>query len=144
MNSTMASYRELPILYNTYDETVSWLSSENKAWLDPANTASSSETNTQGLPSGNSTVWGPQLVNFGDSRKFGAAPTFYSINGFVYANTPTFEMCLNDNVSSDVPTFPRCRDLIDHQVIWGFNIYGQASHVYVQILYHSSKVERRN
>lgn len=100
MNSTMASYREFPILYNTYDEAISWLSSENKARLDPANATHSSEINTQDLPSGNSTVWGPQLVNFGDSRQFGAAPTFYSINGFVYANTPTFEMCLNDNVSS--------------------------------------------
>lgn len=111
MKSTMASYREFPILYNTYDESVSWLSSENKARLDPANTTRSSAIDTQDLPQGNSTVWGPQLANFGDSRQFGAAPTFYSINGFVYANTPTFEMCLND------------------KVIWGFNIYGQASHV---------------
>jgi hypothetical protein len=33
MNSTTASSREFPILYNTYDEDVSWLSSENKARL---------------------------------------------------------------------------------------------------------------
>jgi hypothetical protein len=102
MNSTMASYREFPILYNTYDENISWLSSENKARLDPGNsTRSSGQINTQGLPLGNSTVWGPQLTNFGGGRKFSEAPTFYSINGFVYANTPTFEMCLNDNVSSN-------------------------------------------
>src|SRR5690349_11848684 len=110
MESAMASYREFPILYNTYDETVSWLSSENKARLDAANATRSSKINTQGLPSGNSTVWGPQLVNFGDSRQFGAAPTFYSINGFVYANTPTFEMCLNDNVSFDMPTYTLMHD----------------------------------
>ncbi|KAF2995037.1 hypothetical protein E8E13_000568 [Curvularia kusanoi] len=114
MNKTMSSYREFPILYNTYDESVSWLSAENKARLDPANTTKSSNgvVNTWGLPSGNNSVWGPQLTNFSGGRQFGSAPTFYSINGYVYSNTPTFEMCLDDNV------------------IWGFNIYGAASHVF--------------
>jgi hypothetical protein len=65
-------------------------------------TSSSGPINAQDLPSGNITVWGPQLTNFGDPRKLGAAPTFYTINGFVYENTPTFEMCLDDNVSSEV------------------------------------------
>jgi hypothetical protein len=100
MNSTMASFREFPILYNTYDENISWLSAENKARLDPGNdTQSSISIDTQGLPAGNNTVWGPQLSNFGGRGDFTSAPTFYSINGYVYANTPTFEMCLNDNVS---------------------------------------------
>jgi hypothetical protein len=100
MNSTMASFREFPILYNTYDENISWLSAENKARLDPGNdTKSSIPIDTQGLPAGNETVWGPQLTNFGGRGGFVAAPTFYSINGYVYANIPTFEMCLNENVS---------------------------------------------
>jgi hypothetical protein len=96
----MASFREFPILYNTYDENISWLSAENRARLDPSNnTQSFIPMDTQGLPAGNKTVWGPQLTNFGGRGEFITAPTFYSVNGFVYANTPTFEMCLNDNVS---------------------------------------------
>jgi hypothetical protein len=131
MNSTMASYREFPILYNTYDENISWLSGGNKAVLDPANTTrSSNQINTGGLPSGNETVWGPQLTNFGDSRMFDAAPTFYSINGYVYSNTPIFEMCLDDDVSVTVGSLSLDASfLILLKVIWGFNAYGQASHV---------------
>jgi hypothetical protein len=100
MNTTMASFREFPILYNTYDESISWLSSENKVRLNPGNdTQSLIQTDTDGLAPGNETVWKPQLTNFGGRGGFTLAPTFYSINGYVYANTPTFEMCLNDNVS---------------------------------------------
>ena len=106
MNATRASHREFPILYNTYDENISWLSAANKARLDrggepePAGSSKPmiAQPDTQGLPAGNSTVWGPQLANFGASRKFGAAPTFFALNGFVYANAPTFEMCVDDNV----------------------------------------------
>jgi hypothetical protein len=101
MKSTMASFREFPILYNTFDENISWLSAENKARLgsNESNQYSTSQYSTAGLPKGNQTVWKPQLTNFLDSRQFEAAPVFFSINGYVYANTPTFEMCLNDNVS---------------------------------------------
>jgi hypothetical protein len=96
----MASFREFPILYNIYDENISWLSSENKARLASGNsTGGYSQQVTQGLPEGNYTVWHPQLVNFLDGRQFSAAPKWFSINGYVYGNTPVFEMCLDDNVS---------------------------------------------
>ena len=32
------------------------------------------------------------------STKFDAAPEFYALNGYVFGNLPTFEMCLNDEV----------------------------------------------
>jgi hypothetical protein len=101
MHETMASYREFPILYNTYDEDQSFLSSANKARLQDGNSSAQNtmpQLHTTGLPNGNETVWEPQLTNFESGRRFRGAPTFFSINGYVFANTPMFEMCVDDNV----------------------------------------------
>ena len=38
--------------------------------------------------------------------------SFYTINGYIFSNNPTYEMCLND------------------KVIWYVNAYGGASHVF--------------
>ncbi|KZM24232.1 uncharacterized protein EKO05_0005797 [Ascochyta rabiei] len=115
MNETMASYREFPILFNTYEEDQSFLSSANKARLQDGNSSAQytmPQLHTTGLPSGNETVWEPQLTNFESGGQFSGAPTFFTINGYVFANTPTFEMCVDDNV------------------IWGAYAYGSASHVF--------------
>lgn len=62
--------------------------------------------------SGNYSIWHPQLVNLGSSGQIGSAPKFYTLNGYVFANGPSFEMCLND------------------KVIWYVYAYGSASHVF--------------
>jgi hypothetical protein len=100
MNETVASYREFPILYNGYDENQSFLSGANKARLQDSYSAQYTmpQLDTTDLPDANVTVWKPQLTNFGSGRQFSGAPTFFAINGFVYANNPLFEMCVGDNV----------------------------------------------
>lgn len=60
---------------------------------------------------GNKTTWNPQVVNMLSSGQ-GSGTTFWSMNGYVLANNPTFEMCLND------------------QVIWYVAAYGSMSHVF--------------
>lgn len=111
MESTMANYREFPLLYMVYDETDSWLSGENAVRLN-GKQSSGQRKPPQSLWSGNQTVWSPQLTNLDGSGGFQGAPSFHSLNGYVYANSPTFEMCLDD------------------KVIWYVNAFGSASHVF--------------
>ncbi|KAL2353108.1 putative multicopper oxidase [Cryomyces antarcticus] len=68
--------------------------------------------NTDALYSGNYSVWHPQLVNLAGANQFMGAPSFYSMNGYIFANNPTYEMCLND------------------KVIWYTMAYGSMSHVF--------------
>ncbi|TKA65742.1 hypothetical protein B0A49_05267, partial [Cryomyces minteri] len=68
--------------------------------------------NTDTLYSGNYSVWHPQLVNLAGANQFMGAPSFYSMNGYIFANNPTYEMCLND------------------KVIWYTMAYGSMSHVF--------------
>ncbi|KAK5121863.1 hypothetical protein LTR85_004434 [Meristemomyces frigidus] len=183
MNSTMANYREIPLLYMIYDEADSWLSAQNKALLasgssgkrdaqgGPGNfgnqgqgsghgqsgnpgespypssssgsssssQSASSSSPTQGeqggsqqqgapaggsgssggfsidtnnLWSGNYSVWHPQVVNLAGAGQFEGAPSFFTMNGYIFSNNPVYEMCLSD------------------QVIWYVNAYGSASHVF--------------
>ncbi len=170
MASTMANYREIPLLYMIYSESNSWLSAENKAVLGaggnsrreaqggpggqhgqnqgngnpnpqnqgngnpnnqngyqhpsqgsgsgnatssgPSSTssvgsptqsastgaASSSAVNVNNLWPGNYTVWHPQAVNLAGSGQFSNAPSFYTMNGYIFGNNPTYEMCLSDKV----------------------------------------------
>lgn len=56
-------------------------------------------TNTQiGQPhSGNESFWVPQLANFPAYLLSDAqAPIFYTMNGFVFSNGPSYEMCRDD------------------------------------------------
>lgn len=68
--------------------------------------------NTQNLWSGNLSSWQPQVINLAGSGQFQNAPSFYTMNGYIFSNNPTFEMCLNE------------------KVIWYVNAYGSASHVF--------------
>lgn len=166
MNSTMANYREFPLLYMIYDESNSWLSGENAALLQ-SNSSSSSPSSSSPSPSsaapptsspispsaapsapssipssypsagsppytgghgwkrnaftsinpntlytGNYSYWHPQLVNLAGVNQFPSAPRFYSMNGYIFANNPTYEMCAND------------------KAIWYVMAYGSASHVF--------------
>ncbi|KAH8625750.1 Cupredoxin [Alternaria alternata] len=99
MNEIVVSYREFPILYNSYDEDQSFFSAVNKARIEGGDSAQyiMPQSDTTGLPDANKTVWKPQLTNFESGRQFGGAPTFFAINGFVYENNLLFEMCVGDN-----------------------------------------------
>ncbi|KAK4997832.1 hypothetical protein LTR66_002819 [Elasticomyces elasticus] len=161
MNSTMANYREFPLLYMNYDESASILSTTNMQRLvkspsgftssassAPSSTSAFSDTrstdnygnghytarnsvrqanNAQGTataiatPSalasgtpgfGNYSFWHPQLTNLNAAGGFLFAPNWNTMNGYVYANSPPFEMCLDD------------------KVIWYVYAYGIASHVF--------------
>ncbi|KAK3658498.1 hypothetical protein LTR56_001909 [Elasticomyces elasticus] len=62
--------------------------------------------------SGNYTVWHPQLVNLAGAGQWMEASSYFTMNGYVFANNPDYEMCLSD------------------KVIWYVNAYGGASHVF--------------
>lgn len=69
-------------------------------------------SSTTSLWSGNYTVWHPQIVNLAGAGQFMGAPSFHTMNGYIFGNNPTFEMCLSD------------------KVIWYVNAYGSANHVF--------------
>jgi FtsP/CotA-like multicopper oxidase with cupredoxin domain len=109
MDSTMSSNREFIFLFEIFDETLSWLAFENaqkKQLAAPANPRSSPYN-------GNVSCWKPQLINMPNVTLTSTqAPAFFTVNGWVYANNPAFEMCLDDNV------------------IWYLYTMGQDTHVF--------------
>jgi hypothetical protein len=110
MASTMANYREVPLLYMVFDESLSFLSGVNSAKL--SNGTNPGVNNTVLYSGGNYTVWHPQNVNFESAQHFSSAPSFYSMNGYIFSNNPVFNFCYED------------------KVIWYVNAYGGASHVF--------------
>ncbi|KAI5258094.1 Cupredoxin [Aureobasidium subglaciale] len=108
MESTMASHREIPLLYMIYDENVSFLSGVNAQKL----TGQNYTLDVPQIYSSNQSIWYPQVTNIAGSSQFSGAPKFHTMNGYVFANNPTFQMCLND------------------KVIWYVNAYGSASHIF--------------
>lgn len=114
MAKTMASYREIPLLYMIYNEANSFLSASNAAALlrNSTQTTTPSQSSTENFPSGNTSIWLPQLTNLLSAANFPSAPSFYTMNGYIFANNPIFDMCLDD------------------KVIWYVNAYGAASHVF--------------
>ncbi|KAI9737995.1 MAG: hypothetical protein M1834_009365 [Cirrosporium novae-zelandiae] len=120
MNATIASYREFTLLYNRYDESLSFMSLINAELLSPNSPPSpmSSIPLPSPLPGqpgyGNFSIWHPQLVNIESSGQLSPiqAPTFSALNGLVYANNALFEMCVDD------------------KVIWYVYAHGMNSHVF--------------
>lgn len=112
MESTMAGYREIPLLYMIYDEDVSFLSGNNSAVLNGTHQGGNASQVPAIYPGGNQSYWYPQVVNINSGQQFSSAPSFHTMNGYVFANNPVFDMCLND------------------KVIWYVNAYGSASHVF--------------
>ncbi|KAK6430159.1 hypothetical protein LTR95_013688 [Oleoguttula sp. CCFEE 5521] len=78
----------------------------------PAGAQSIPPINTESLFAGNVSVWKPQVTNLAGAGQFMGAPNFFTINGYIFGNNPTFEMCQDD------------------KVIWYVNAYGSASHVF--------------
>lgn len=110
MNATMAAYREFPLLFMAFDESVSFMSAINARTHKNASNhggfgsgpfggaGQSSFTDTlDGHSYGNYSIWHPQLVNLMSSGRI-RAPKFFSLNGYVFANNPFFQMCKDDKV----------------------------------------------
>ena len=115
MNKTMATHREFVLQYQNFDESMSFLASTNLAtYNNSANASSMAKPVTlETSYRGNASYWSPQLRNMPTvSLSSTSAPTFYSLNGHVLANTPSFNMCTDD------------------RVIWYIFAYGGASHVF--------------
>lgn len=111
----MSTYREIPLLYMGYMESMSFLSGENAQKLLPNHSIPSNSS--FGMPnmdlySANASIWHPQMTNLGLSGQFSAAPQIFGLNGYFFANNPTFSMCQGD------------------KVIWYVNAYGGESHVF--------------
>lgn len=128
MEETMATWREFPVLYMSIDEQSSFMSEINERINKTVNgmnsTSNVNVTNQLSggyqefqdllMPNagyGNESIWKPQVTNLLSSGH-GNAPTFYSMNGYVLANNPPFEMCRDDNV------------------LWYTYAYGSGSHVF--------------
>lgn len=99
MEETMRKYREFPVLFHEFDESKSNMASVNAKTLKNA----SSNTNLPAIFAklrkyGNESIWRPQLTNHYGAEGFDDAPSFSGVNGYIYSNTPTFEMCVNDQV----------------------------------------------
>ncbi|KAI7720420.1 Cupredoxin [Hortaea werneckii] len=137
MAATMAKYREFPLLYMIYNEGASFLSGQNAAALNnekspsenssylsdsgvmsghgpykPSQGGNLGSVNSGNLNLGNESVWTPQFMNIAGANRFDGAPSIHSMNGYIFANNPMFEMCLGDNV------------------IWYTMSYGSMSHVF--------------
>lgn len=77
MNSTMANYREIPLLYMIYDEDISFLSGENANRFNITDASPQyGDLDTENLWSGNYSVWHPQAVNLYDSGRLGSVTPF--------------------------------------------------------------------
>lgn len=115
MNRTMASHREFVLLYETFDESMSFLAEANLRMYN-----SSANASSMAMPAllemnhaGNESYWRPQLTNMPTvSLSTTQAPGFYTLNGWVLANNPSFDMCTDD------------------PVIWYVYAFGGASHVF--------------
>lgn len=115
MNSTMASHREFVVLFEIFDESMSFLAETNLAMYNTSANASSSATpaTLETDYAGNMSYWKPQLTNMPTvSLSSTQAPSFYTLNGYVLANSPSFDMCTDD------------------RVIWYVYAFGSASHVF--------------
>lgn len=100
MDSTMAANREFALLYMDFDESQSILSSTNaKAFgVNPAKSAMPLPSLGQGYA--NQSIWQPQVTNLGGAYQLTStqAPSFHSLNGYIFANNKPFEMCQDDKV----------------------------------------------
>ncbi|PVH87018.1 hypothetical protein DL98DRAFT_649849 [Cadophora sp. DSE1049] len=101
MNSTMASHREFVLIFEAFDESMSFLTETNLAMYNSSANASASAMPAmlEANFAGNISYWKPQLTNMPTvSLTSTQAPSFYTLNGYVLANSPSFDMCTDDLV----------------------------------------------
>ncbi|KAF1835259.1 hypothetical protein BDW02DRAFT_578976 [Decorospora gaudefroyi] len=130
MQEAMASYREFPVLFNSYHEDQSFLSATNKARLEDGNSSAQfimPQLTATGLSNANAIIWEPQLTNFESGRQFANA-----------LSTPSTDSCLRitrclkcvSTIIYPLSSFHHTDKIPLKQVIWGANAYGSASHVF--------------
>jgi FtsP/CotA-like multicopper oxidase with cupredoxin domain len=113
MDKTMASNRELVLLYQIYDETLSFLASTNEEKYGNGTKSMAMPVTLEHKYAGNMSFWKPQLVNMPTvTLSSTQAPEFHTLNGYTFANNPMFEMCL------------------DESVVWYVYGFGAESHVF--------------
>ncbi|GIJ85942.1 hypothetical protein Asppvi_004813 [Aspergillus pseudoviridinutans] len=103
MERVMRQNREFVLLYTDNQEWNSFLALQNVRRYLPgmasqvANLSYQYPNVTDGR--GNFSIWYPQFINTPKTNVTSEmAPNFFPLNGYIYANSPPFEMCLNDNV----------------------------------------------
>lgn len=115
MNKTMATHREFVLLYENFDESMSFLASTNaKIYGNSTNMSSNAMPVTlEHNYSGNMSFWKSQLTNMPTvSLSSTQAQQFYTLNGRVFSNLAPFELCTDD------------------RAIWYIYAFGGASHVF--------------
>jgi manganese oxidase len=102
MNTTMASNREFVVFFGDNQESNSFLALHNiQKYLPAVASTVSNQSSTYPVPPpGNQSVWYPQTQNvpLTPSITTAMAANFFPINGYIFANNPPFEMCVNDAV----------------------------------------------
>ncbi|KAL2004240.1 hypothetical protein VTN02DRAFT_4755 [Thermoascus thermophilus] len=103
MERVMSQNREFILLFSDNQESNSFLALQNVRKYLPgmasqvANLSYEYPELIQGI--GNYSLWYPQFINTPKTNvTTQMAANFFPLNGYIYANNPPFEMCLNDNV----------------------------------------------
>lgn len=101
MVPTVERNREFILFYGDNQESNSFLALHNVQKYLPkiASQFSNESLKYPSLPSGNESIWFPQLMNVPNTPSINSsvAADFFPINGYVYSNAPAFEMCVNDD-----------------------------------------------
>lgn len=98
MDRTMSQYHEFTVLFQSVDEASSFMADVNARRLKNSTAQPSHVDFSELMQYGNESSWRPQLTNLMSSKGFDDAPKFQTVNGYVFANTPTFKMCRDDKV----------------------------------------------
>jgi hypothetical protein len=101
MEKTMAENREFILLFGDNQESNSFFALENIQALDPSNYEEiANHTMPLTWPGMNFSFWDPQALQYLINPEVSTPllPNFFPINGYIFANAPTFEMCLYDPV----------------------------------------------
>lgn len=108
MDKVMKSAREFPLVLYQATEASSFLAYDN-ALMKGIDTDASTNATMSSSSVANATWWQPQLGNMPNvTLSSSQAPTFFSINGYVYAPGPAFEMCSGDDIIFYVYVLPVC------------------------------------
>lgn len=131
MKATMAQNREYTLLYNNFDESSSFLASVNAEKYGNASSYHPQQVQLAMPYTGNLTNWKPQLVNMPTVKLSSSqAPQYHSLNGYIFANVPAFEMCQDDDVLWYVYAVSIQSFLRRLEALLIFTKYGMASHVF--------------
>lgn len=98
MDHTMSQYHEFPVLFQSVDESSSFMAGINAQQLKNSSAQLSHVDFSELMQYGNESSWRPQLTNLVSSKGFDDAPKFQTVNGYTFANIPTFKMCRDDKV----------------------------------------------